>query len=63
MQLTPEQRAAFMPKGHTIIRDRIGWARTYLVQAGLLRGVFEITDEGRELYSRDRRHGSISISS
>lgn len=53
MQLSAEQRAALMPKGHTIIRDRIGWARTYLVQAGLLRavkrGVFEITDEGREL--------------
>jgi restriction system protein len=56
MQLTPEQRAALMPKGHTIIRDRIGWARTYLVQAGLLRavkrGVFEITEEGRELLKR-----------
>jgi restriction system protein len=52
MQLSPEQRAAVMPKGHTVIRDRVGWARTYLVQAGLLRavkrGVFEITDRGRE---------------
>lgn len=56
MQLTQEQRTALMPKGHTIIRDRVGWARTYLVQAGLLRavkrGVFEITDRGRELLTR-----------
>lgn len=56
MQLTQEQRTALMPKGHTIIRDRVGWARTYLVQAGLLRsvkrGVFEITDRGRELLAR-----------
>lgn len=56
MQLSQEQRTALMPKGHTIIRDRVGWARTYLVQAGLLRavkrGVFEITDRGRELLSR-----------
>ncbi len=52
LELTPEQRAATMPKGHSVIRDRVGWARTYLVQAGLLRavkrGVFEITDRGRE---------------
>lgn len=53
MGLSQEQRAALMPKGHTVLRDRVGWARTYLVQAGLLRavkrGVFEVTDRGREL--------------
>jgi restriction system protein len=53
MGLSPEQRAAVMPKGHTVIRDRVGWARTYLVQAGLLRavkrGVVEITNRGNEL--------------
>lgn len=57
MKLTAEQRAALMPKGHSIIRDRIGWARTYLVQAELLRsvrrGVFEITNQGRELLKRN----------
>jgi len=57
MHLAPEQRAALMPKGHTIIRDRVGWARTYLVQASLLRavkrGVFEITDLGRELLAQN----------
>jgi restriction system protein len=56
LKLTPEQRAAVMPKGHTVIRDRVGWARTYLVQAGLLRavkrGVFEITDQGQELLAQ-----------
>ena len=53
MGLSAEQRAALMPKGHPVIRDRVGWARTYLMQAGLIRpvrrGVFEITDRGREL--------------
>lgn len=53
MALTPEQRAVLMPRGHTVIRDRVGWARTYLVQAGLLRsvrrGVFELTERGRSL--------------
>jgi restriction system protein len=57
MHLSEEQRAATMPRGHTIIRDRVGWARTYLLQAGLLRavkrGVFEITDRGRDLLARN----------
>lgn len=57
MQLTPEQRSKLMPKGHSVVRDRVGWARTYLIQAGLLRsvrrGVFEITDRGREWLARD----------
>lgn len=51
--LTPDQRAALMPRGSTYISDRVSWSRTYLGQAGLLRtverGVFEITDRGREV--------------
>ena len=57
LELSAEQRSAVMPKGPTVIRDRVGWARTYLVQAGLLRavqrGVFEITNRGRELLARN----------
>lgn len=57
MGLTIEQRAILMPRGHSVIRDRVGWARTYLIQAGLLqsvrRGVFEITDAGRSLLAEN----------
>ncbi len=57
MQLTPEQRGKLMPRGHSIIRDRVGWARTYLLQAGLVksakRGVFEITARGHDLLSQN----------
>lgn len=66
MGLTIEQRTALMPKaGHPIIRDRVGWARTYLVQAGLLRsvkrGVFEITDRGRELLAKGPPRISVDL--
>jgi restriction system protein len=57
MDLTSEQRAKLMPRGHSVIRDRVGWARTYLVQAGLLksvkRGVFEITERGHALLAKN----------
>ncbi|MDY0137034.1 MAG: winged helix-turn-helix domain-containing protein, partial [Thiomicrospira sp.] len=35
--LTPEQRAELLPSGkQTIIKNRIGWAITYLKKAGLV---------------------------
>jgi restriction system protein len=54
MGLTPEQRSVMIPSGDkTMVRSRVGWARTYLIQAELLRatrrGVFEITDLGRQV--------------
>lgn len=40
-------------RGATVLKMRTGWARTYLVQAGLLRavrrGVVELTDRGRDV--------------
>lgn len=49
--LTPEERQMRLPSGkQTIIRNRVGWARTYLKKAGLLsvptRGSIQITDRG-----------------
>jgi restriction system protein len=65
MALTSEQRAIPMPRGHSVIRDRVGWARTYLVQAGLLksvrRGVFEITDAGKSLLAESPSRITIEI--
>ena len=51
--LTPEQRAELLPSGKTpVVRSRVGWALTYLKQAGLLesrkRGVYTITARGKE---------------
>ena len=54
--LTPEERSEKLPSGQqTVIHNRVGWARTYLVKAGILeatrRGYLRITDEGRRVLS------------
>ena len=60
--LSETDRAATIDSGQTVINNRVGWAVTYLVQAGAIRrprrGVAEITDRGRDLLSRV--DGSIS---
>ncbi|MBR7890134.1 restriction endonuclease [Marinomonas sp. A79] len=53
-QLTEEERNELLPSGNqAIMRNRVGWARAYLKKALLLdaprRGVFQITDRGREV--------------
>lgn len=52
--LSDDERATLLPSGTAPAFDnRVGWARTYLKQAGLLearrRGVFRITPRGSEL--------------
>ncbi len=52
--MSDEERQQLLPSGRrTRIADRVGWARTYLGQAGLLeatrRGYFRITPRGREV--------------
>ncbi len=52
--LTEEEKQELLPSGSSfVINNRIGWARTYLTKAGLLkktkRGYFQITDRGRDL--------------
>jgi len=52
--LSEEQRKELLPSGHqSIIENRIGWARTYILKAGLLsstrRGYIKITQKGLEV--------------
>lgn len=51
--LSPEQRNQKIPSGQRRLDNRVTWALSYLFQAGAVtkpaRGVFEITDRGREL--------------
>jgi restriction system protein len=56
-RLTEAERATLLPSGRQGLFDnRVGWARTYLRQAGLLtpvrRGVVRITPRGTELLAR-----------
>lgn len=50
--LTPDERAEMLPSGRQrVIDNRVGWAMTYLAQAGLIerptRGHAQITERGR----------------
>lgn len=52
--ITPEERRIFIPSGRQpIFYNRVGWARTYLKQAGLLeptrRNYLKITSKGRSV--------------
>jgi restriction system protein len=54
LKLTAEERSAVLPSGvATVFASRVGWAKTYLKQAGLLdqpqRGAIRLTDRGRAL--------------
>lgn len=56
-QLSPDERSEMLPSGTAPVFDnRIGWARTYLKQAGLLaspkRGLLQITDRGRAVLAK-----------
>lgn len=48
--LSPEERTAKVPSGQKLIDNRVGWALSYLRQAGLIerpgRGLVRISDEG-----------------
>lgn len=57
-RLSDQERAELLPSGSTtVFENRVGWARTYLKQAGLLRsqkrGVFQITDVGQALLAEN----------
>lgn len=56
--LTDAERSELLPSGTAhVFGSRVGWARTYLKQAGLLdspkRGVFRITSEGKALLAKN----------
>jgi restriction system protein len=51
--LSDDERSALLPSGKApVILSRVGWALSYLKQAGLLespkRGLYQLTDRGRE---------------
>ncbi len=57
-KLSDAERSQLLPSGVTqIINDRVGWARTYLKQAGLIqypqRGFSAITSRGQEVLKSD----------
>ena len=58
MGVTSEEQKQLLPSGkQAIFNNRVGWARTYLDKAGLIRsesrGVYQITDEGRRVLSEN----------
>jgi restriction system protein len=57
-QITDAERAELLPSGTAPLFDnRVGWARTYLKQAGLIRsekrGTFHITEQGKKLLAEN----------
>ena len=59
--LTESQRTAMLPSGtQTVFSNRVGWARSYLKQAGALRstrrGYFVITERGKQLLKQCPQH-------
>lgn len=58
--LTQEERQQLLPSGMPTFANRVGWAKSYLVQAGLLeatkRAHFRITDQGRQVLKENPSH-------
>ncbi len=64
--LSEEERSRLLPSGkQTVITNRVHWAVTYLVKAGLLhrprRGVFALTDRGRQALSEKRERIDVAF--
>jgi restriction system protein len=58
LRLSDDDRRQTLPSGKQALFDnRLGWAKTYIQKAGLLRtirrGVYQITSDGQELLSRN----------
>lgn len=65
-RISDAERAELLPSGTAPVFDnRVGWARTYLKQAGLLqspkRGILQITDAGAGLLAENPRRIDVSI--
>lgn len=56
LQLTEEELSQTQPSGSSLFGGRVGWAKTYLKQAGLIeqprRGWCKITQSGRDLLAK-----------
>lgn len=64
--LTDEERSELLPSGgYPLFDNRVGWARTYLKQAGLLqstkRGVFLITELGKKVLEQNPTHIDVAF--
>lgn len=64
--LSTEERNELLPSGsQAVFNNRVGWARSYLKQAGLLespkRGFFVITQKGNELLDTNPEKIDISV--
>lgn len=60
-RLTEDERKELLPSGRQkLLTNRVGWARFYMVKAGLLetvrRGYFRITDRGLDVLSQKPDH-------
>jgi restriction system protein len=65
-RLTPEERAQLQPSGSQLLFDnRIGWAVTYLTNAGLLerprRGFFRITQRGLDVLGENPERVDVEL--
>ncbi len=61
LKLTEEEKKQLLPSGtQTFIQNRVGWAGSYLKQAGLLfypkRGLTSITEDGKKLLKENPAH-------
>ncbi|WP_454064374.1 restriction endonuclease [Candidatus Nitrospira salsa] len=64
--LSDDERAELLPSGsQRVFHNRVGWARSYLKQAGLLesprRGYFRITDQGLSLLAENPERINVSL--
>lgn len=64
--LSKEDRNEFLPSGGQLVfHNRVGWARSYLKQAGLLespkRGYFKITEQGLKLLAENPPKINVSV--
>lgn len=65
-ELTDDEKNELLPSGsQAVFNNRVGWARSYLKQAGLLksqkRGYFSITDKGLSLLSENPQVVNVSV--
>ena len=59
-RLTTEERAQPLPsRGQPIFENRVGWARTYLVKAGLLESLRMSLDGASTAMSRARQLSTV----
>lgn len=66
LKLTEVERSELLPSGQQpVFNNRVGWARTYMKQAGLLdsskRGFFRITDSGLQLLATNPNRIDLNV--